>query len=238
MNQHFSGEEKIGSIVSVFPGASHLFKEVQIDFCCGGDRSLLEAIRQKNRDEHEILRRLNESFAEMKNKAEQGGTDWREEPIADLIDYIVNHHHAYLRKELPLLSEFITKVLRVHGGDHIELSLLHKRFHQMKIELDQHLIAEEEALFPLLKQYASRPVPEKHEQVIKSLRELETDHSAVGYYLREMRTITNGYALPPEACRTYTVAFHKLVELESDLFQHIHLENNILFPRIENQEVR
>jgi regulator of cell morphogenesis and NO signaling len=237
MDQHFSGEEKIGSIVSDFPGASNLFKEVQIDFCCGGDRSLLEAIRQKKLDENKILRRLNESFAEMKSKDENDETDWREAPIAELIDHIVNHHHAYLRKELPLLSEFVTKIFRVHGGAHVELAVLHKRFHQMKIELDQHLITEEEVLFPLLQQYASQPTAEIHERAIKGLYELESDHSVVGDYLKEMRMITNGYALPPEACKTYTLTFHKLGELESDLFQHIHLENNILFQRIENREL-
>jgi regulator of cell morphogenesis and NO signaling len=187
-------------------------------------------------DENEILRRLNESFAEMKSKDENDETDWREAPIAELIDHIVNHHHAYLRKELPLLSEFITKIFRVHGGAHVELAVLHKRFHQMKIELDQHLITEEEVLFPLLKQYASQPTAEIHERAIKGLHELESDHSVVGDYLKEMRMITNGYALPPEACKTYTLTFHKLGELESDLFQHIHLENNILFQRIENRE--
>lgn len=235
MEQHFNGEEKVGAIVSDFPGASNLFKEVQIDFCCGGDRSLLDAIRQKKLDEHEILRRLNESFAEMKSRGEMSETDWREAPIADLIDYVVNHHHAYLRKEMPLLSEFVTKVFRVHGGTHVELSALHKLFHQMKIELDQHLIMEEEVLFPLLKQYASHPTAELHEQALKGLHELESDHSVVGNYLKEMRAVTNGYALPEGACRTYTITFHKLGELESDLFQHIHLENNILFPRIEEQ---
>lgn len=234
MDQHFSGDEKIGAIVSDFPGSSNLFKEVQIDFCCGGDRSLLEAIRQKKLNEHEILRRLNESFAEMNNKKKSGEADWREAPIADLIDHIVNHHHAYLRKELPLLSEFVTKIFRVHGVAHIELSTLHKRFHQMKIELDQHLIAEEEVLFPLLKQYADQPTAERHDQAVKVLHEMESEHRVVGDFLKEMRKITDGYAIPPEACNTYTLTFHKLEELESDLFQHIHLENNVLFPRIEN----
>lgn len=235
MERHFSGAEKIGAIVADFPGAGNLFKEVQIDFCCGGDRSLLEAIREQKLDEHEILRRLNESYAETQTRSADGGTDWREAPIADLIDHIVNRHHTFLRQELPLLSEFVSKILRVHGGGHPELSQLYKAFHQMKIELDQHLITEEEVLFPLLRQYADEPTAEKREQTIKGLHELETDHSVVGDFLKEMRAITDGYALPPEACRTYTLAFQKLAELESDLFEHIHLENNVLFRRIEEQ---
>lgn len=119
----------------------------------------------------------------------------------------------------------------------MELTLLHRLFHHMKIELDQHLIAEEEELFPLLKQYAAHPTAELRERVLEGLKELETDHDVVGACLKEMRTVTSEYALPPEACKTYTLTFRKLAELESDLFEHIHLENNILFPRIEEQRV-
>ncbi|WP_027086250.1 iron-sulfur cluster repair di-iron protein [Cohnella panacarvi] len=231
MEQRFNGEEKIGAIVAEYPGASNLFKEVRIDFCCGGDRSLKQAIHQKNLDEHEIIRRLNESYAAYINKSALSDTDWRTAPVADLIDYIVDTHHAYLRKELPLLSEFLTKILRVHGGGHPEIAALYKRFHLIKMELDEHLIAEEEVLFPKLKQLAEQPSAETIERTIKELYELEAEHSAVGDGLRDMREITNDYALPPDACRTYTLAYQKLAELESDLFQHIHLENNVLFPR-------
>lgn len=235
MNQHlFTSEEKIGDIVAVFPGASNLFKELLIDFCCGGDRTLAEAIDQRKLDEGEVLNRLNESYIEYTNREASKEIDWREASIVDLIDHIVNVHHEYLRNELPILSQFVTKIVRVHGGkEDLVLPALHKKFHEMKIELDQHLITEEEILFPLMRQYASNPTTELHEQVIKGLHVLETDHSSVGDALKEMRTMTGGYKLPSEACRTYTLTFQKLDELESDMFQHIHLENNILFPRIE-----
>lgn len=238
MEQRFNGEEKIGTIVAEYPGASNLFKEVRIDFCCGGDRTLKQAIVQKNLDEQEIIRRLNEGYASFIDKNALSEKDWRTAPAADLIDYIVDTHHAYLRKELPLLSEFITKILRVHGGAHPEIAALYKRFHLIKMELDEHLIAEEEVLFPKLKQLADRPSAETIEQTIKELYELEADHSAVGDGLRDMREITNDYALPPDACRTYTLTYQKLAELESDLFQHIHLENNVLFPRVGAQQIQ
>ncbi|CAG7641711.1 Iron-sulfur cluster repair protein YtfE [Paenibacillus solanacearum] len=233
MQQRFGGSEKIGDIVSEFPGASHLFKEVHIDFCCGGDRTLAEAVRHKHLNEEEMVRRLNESYAAAMNRNVQEGADWRAAPTPELIDHIVNVHHAYLRKELPLLSEFVTKILRVHGSAHPEIPVLYKQFHQMKMELDQHLIAEEEVLFPLLVQYAERPTPELYERAMKGLHDLESDHSLVGDCLKEMRAVTDDYALPPDACKTYTLTYQKLAELESDLFQHIHLENNILFPRIK-----
>ncbi|MFC4597989.1 iron-sulfur cluster repair di-iron protein [Cohnella hongkongensis] len=235
MSQRFNGEETVGAIVADFPGASNLFKEMKIDFCCGGNRALSEVVRAQGLNGDDILTRLNESYAEAAARSEARGVDWREAPIPELVDYIVDRHHAYLKKELPLLSEFVTKVLRVHGSEHAELAGLHKRFHQMKIELDQHLIAEEETLFPLLKQFAAEPTPEMREKAAKNLDDLEKDHSVVGDYLKEMREITDGYALPSGACNTYVLAFRKLGELESDLFEHIHLENNILFPRIAHE---
>lgn len=237
MSQRFNGEEKVGDIVADFPGASHLFKEAKIDFCCGGDRPLSEVAHGQRLDLDELLHRLNASYEDAAAKGGAAEEDWKTAPVADLIDHIVNRHHGYLRKELPLISELLTKVLRVHGAGHPELATLHRQFHQMKIELDQHLIAEEEALFPLLKRYADEPSAEAREKAVEGLDDLEQDHSVVGDYLKEMRAKTEGYQLPPEACTTYTLAFGKLVELEADLFEHIHLENNVLFPRVEQGRI-
>ncbi len=233
MSQRFNGEEKIGNVVADFPGASHLFKEAKIDFCCGGDRPLSEAARGQGLNLEELLGRLNASYAETIARGEAGETDWKTAPIAEFIEHIVERYHGYLKKELPHVGELLTRVLRVHGAGHPELALLHRRFHQMKIELDQHLIAEEEALFPLIKRYADAPSAEARERAVAGLDDLEKDHGVVGDYLKEMRETSDGYALPPEACTTYTLAFGKLAELEADLFEHIHLENNVLFPRIE-----
>lgn len=233
MRRSISGDDKLGDIVAEYPGAGRLFKEARIDFCCGGDRSLREAIRQGTGDENELLRQLNEAYDEWLNKGKKSEKDWRTASIGDLIDHIVDRHHAYLRLELPLISEYVTKILRVHGGKHDELFMLHKLYHQMKIELEQHLIAEEEKLFPLLKQYAAQPTVELYERAIRGLMELEADHNTVGDYVKEMRLITNEYALPSDACGTFTLAYRKLDELETDLYEHIHLENNVLFPRFE-----
>ncbi|MBW7475233.1 iron-sulfur cluster repair di-iron protein [Paenibacillus oenotherae] len=234
MEKRYNGQEKIGDIVAEFPGASNLFKEARIDFCCGGDRPLAEVIREKGLDEAALIQRLNESYEAMINQGAYADKDWREVPVADLIHHIVHVHHAYLKEELPLLSEFVTKIWRVHGPVQGQvLSDLHERFHQMKLELEQHLIAEERELFPQLEQFAAHPETASREQIMKGLYELESDHSGVGDALREMREMTGDYALPAEACRTYQLTFQKLIALEADMFQHIHLENNILFPRIE-----
>jgi regulator of cell morphogenesis and NO signaling len=237
MEQRFSESDRVGVIVTEFPGASNLFKQHKIDFCCGGGRSLADAASDRGLDGGEIVRELNEAYAEMVNKQVIDPSEWKNAPIGELIDHITNRHHVYLRKELPLLSEFVTKIYRVHGEGHQELALLYRAFHQLKLELEQHLVAEEETLFPLLKQYAEKPTAEARKQVAIGLQELESDHSAVGDLLQEMSTITDGYKLPEDACKTYTLTFIKLEELESDIFEHVHLENNILFPRIQQLSV-
>lgn len=231
MKQTFNGSETIGDIVTCFPGASNLFKEYRIDFCCGGNRKLSDALRHQKIEEGPFLERLNGMFQQASQKPE-GDVDWREKPLSDLIDHIVQNHHANLLKELPLLSEFVTKILRVHGPAHPELTQLHKLFHQMKMELEQHLISEEEIVFPLIKKAEQSGDQTSLSKSAETIEELESEHTSVGHLLKEMREITDNYRLPEGACRTYTLTFQKLEELESDLFQHIHLENNVLFPRV------
>jgi regulator of cell morphogenesis and NO signaling len=231
MERTFSGLETVGEIVAGFPGASNLFKEYKIDFCCGGNRALSAVLEEKQIDQQAFLERLNQMFRQAE-ESRRRDTDWREAASSELIDHIVQVHHAYLIKELPLLSEFVTKILRVHGQVHPELAQLHRLFHQMKSELEQHLITEEEIVFPLIRKAEQTGDQADAAKAANTIEELENDHRAVGDLLKEMREVTQEYRLPEGACRTYTVAFQKLEEMESDLFEHIHLENNVLFPRL------
>lgn len=235
MENVFNGSEKIGEIVSGFPGSSNLLKEYNIDFCCGGNRDLSTVLRQQNINEKKFLEKLNQIYANS-NKNKDQSVDWRKESMTDLIDYVVHTHHVYLQKELPLLSEFVTKIVRVHGPNHGDVLLkLHQLFHQVKTELEEHLILEEEFVFPIIKQYEKAPSPVLLDKTAKAIEELEAEHSNVGDLLKEMRAVTSDYELPPEACTTYALTFQKLKELENDIFQHIHLENNILFPRLTSK---
>lgn len=234
MNRVFDGTDKIGDIVAEFPGASNLFKQYRIDFCCGGDRPLSAALRQRDLHEEEFLGQLNEAYRLARQQPDPN-RDWRHVPYGELIDHVVNTHHAYLNKELPLLSEFVTKVMRVHGADHPELTALHKLFHELKMELEQHLISEERTIFPKIKEYEATGSEQTLREAVDAIDKLESEHEHAGALLKEMRAVTDQYRLPEQACRTYTLTFHKLEELESDMYQHIHLENNILFPRIESE---
>jgi regulator of cell morphogenesis and NO signaling len=225
----FTGTQSIGSIVSVMPKAGDIFKEYRIDFCCGGNRSLQEAIEEQGLNADEVLGRLEQAYAEM-NKAGSGQIDFKSMTPGKLIDHIVNTHHSYLRTELPLISEYVNTILRVHGNNHGDvLFKVHKLFHSLKADLEQHLVKEEQILFPLIKDYNENPSVPMVDKIASVIRELEDEHEGAGDILKELREITGNYTVPEDGCRTYRITFQKLEELESDLFQHIHLENNILF---------
>lgn len=232
MSKKFSASSKIGDIVADFPKAINTLKEYHIDFCCGGNRPLSDALREQHLEEGLILDRLNseyESFKEGLNTE----IDWKKASYTQLIDYIVNKHHAYLNNELPVIGELTSKILRVHGAHHQELSHVHKLFNSLRTELEAHLIKEEEILFPIIKEYEKEPSDELLQKSLVTIAELESEHTGAGDILKELRKVTAQFQTPPDGCQTYDMTYHKLEELEGDLFQHIHLENNILFPRLQ-----
>jgi len=227
----FHSSQKIGVIVTKFPKAADILKEYKVDYCCGGDRTLLTAIKEQNIDESEILGRINSLYEEFKNK-ETGERNWEEAPYGELIDHIVNVHHAYLNSELPRISELTAKILRVHGEHHPELSKVYKLFHSLKMELEQHLIKEETIQYPAIKEYEKSKTKEALEKAVNITNELEDEHTGAGDILKALRKITNDYEVPEDGCNSFRLTYVKLQELEADTFQHIHLENNILFPRL------
>lgn len=226
----FKTSQSIGEIVSIMPKASDIFKKYGIDFCCGGHRPLAEAIKEQNLDEEEILDKLKEAYEETRQLSER--TDFRSMPLTDLIDHIITTHHSYLKKTLPEISELATTILRVHGQNHTDLFRVHKLFHNLKMELEQHLIKEEEILFPMIKEYEAGHSDALLKKISFVIHETEDEHEAAGDILKELRNITEDYILPDDGCATYSKTLRGLQELEGDLFQHIHLENNILFTRL------
>lgn len=227
--------DRVGDIVTRVPGADAVFKQFKIDFCCGGSKPLNEAIEQNELDETEVLQKLNEKLEQAQNVKEDG-TDWEKVPYGQLVDHIVHTHHAYLYDELPQLSAYVTKVYRVHGPHRPELADVYQLFHALKSELEEHSIKEENDAFPLIKEYEQMPSEEKRTHLVRVIEELEQEHDHSGDLLKQLREVTRDYALPEGACNTYTLTYQKLEALESDLFTHIHLENNILFPRLLNDE--
>lgn len=233
MSKLFSSSEKIGDIAARFPKSMEIFKDYNIDFCCGGDRPLNEVLSEQNINEEEFLSKLEEAYEKL--LGDSSDTDWNTVPFSELIDYVVNTHHSYLVKNLPRLSELTAKILRVHGANHEELSKVYRLFHSLKMELEQHLIKEEEIVFPLIKQFEKAPSMETLNSAERVIKELEGEHEGAGDILKELRKVTSNYAVPDDGCNTYVLTYNLLEELEGDLFRHIHLENNILFPRLSKE---
>jgi regulator of cell morphogenesis and NO signaling len=228
----FNSNQRIGDIVTLFPNASDIFKEYKIDFCCGGDRTLIAAIKEQGVNEAELLEKINASYEKVKNNPYSKDRNWVEAPLNELVDQIVNVHHAYLYENLPKISELTTKILRVHGENHPELSRVHKLFHTVKMELEAHLIEEETIQYPAIKEYLRSNSEANLDKAINIINQLEDEHTGAGNILKELRKVTNDYTVPVDVCTTYRLTYTKLQEMEADIFQHIHLENNILFPRL------
>jgi len=232
MNHTFTAADSIGNIVVNFPKAIETFKEYNIDFCCGGHRPLADALKELNLDERAVLDRINQEYESFKDSMDSD-IDWRTASYTELIDYVVQKHHSFLQNELPVIGQLVAKILRVHGEHHVELAKVHKLFNALRTELESHLIKEEETLFPIIKQYEKNPSPELLDKALKTIQELEDEHTGAGDILKELRKITEQYMTPADGCPTYGLTYQKLYELESDLFQHIHMENNIMFPRLQ-----
>ncbi|MCR6105918.1 iron-sulfur cluster repair di-iron protein [Salipaludibacillus agaradhaerens] len=230
MKKIFTEQSIIGDIVTTFPKASDLFKTYKIDFCCGGNRPLIDAIHEKGLSADNVLATLNTLYHET-NQLNESTIQWETASFNELIDFIINKHHRYLNEELPQLSPYVTKVLRVHGGDQPHLAEIHTLFNALKTELEQHLIKEETEDFPLILAIEANPQDGQREQLQNVMNELEAEHQHAGDLLKQLREVTNDFTPPEGACGTYRLVYQRLEQLESDMFDHIHLENNILFPR-------
>lgn len=208
----------VGEIAAAEPVSIKIFKELGIDFCCDGKVRLPVALRWKEISPEQFAQRL-EAL-----KAEEHGAEavnFLDMAPAALAEYIVAAHHAYLKRILPETYALFLKVLRVHGANHPELYEVFKLFGALKTDLDQHLIREEEILFPKL---ADRGGAELDSLAAEILEE----HENVGALLDKIRATNRDYALPPDVCRSYTNLYQTMREIEDDIHQHIHLENNIL----------
>ncbi|GMU85027.1 MAG: iron-sulfur cluster repair di-iron protein [Ignavibacteriales bacterium] len=234
MSTVLDSNKTIGQIVKDDFRTAEVFKKSGIDFCCGGKITIAEACEKHNLNKDELISSLEATLSRESGSNAQNFKDWEPDFLAN---YIVNVHHKYVNDNLSLLYEFTQKIAYVHGENHPELHKVAENYAAVAQELNNHMMKEERILFPYITQlYASykkkEPAAESPFGSIRNpIRMMEMEHDNAGGLLKEMREITNNYTLPPGACNTYTVTFKKLDEFENDLHQHIHLENNILFPR-------
>lgn len=232
----FNLDDKVGDIVTEFPGAAEILQNNKIDFCCGGDRKFKTAVQEDltEVDPQLIIDEINDNYSEKREEYEQL-EDPKNLSQAELIDYIVDKHHSFLDQKLPQISELTTKILRAHRENHGDLlKKVHRLFNSLKLELEEHLIKEEEDIFPLIKKYSKMEADEEKEELLNYILELEGEHDTAGDIVKKLREITADYQLPEDSCASFKLTYQLLEDLEADLFQHIHLENNILFKRLKN----
>ena len=231
----------VGELAVEIPNATREFEKLGIDYCCGGSRTLGEACAEAKISVDEALDRLQKS---MTAAAPSTGQDWQNQPLADLIGHITSTHHVFVREECPRIEALAAKVVSVHGKNHPELLQVQELFAALAEELRVHLMKEEQVLFPYVSRMeesvlSGEPVPPAmFGTVVNPVRMMMQEHDGAGDVLRSLRTVTKDYTLPEDACISYRTLYQALQGFEADLHQHIHLENNILFPRAVAMEAQ
>ena len=225
--------KNIGEIVAQNYRAAQIFKDHKIDFCCKGNRSVQEVAHKNNLDTQQLLNEIEKVGQE----ANDDHIDFNSWPIDLLADYIEKKHHRYVETQIPILNQYLTKLCRVHGDRHPELLEINEHFNKSAGELAMHMKKEELIVFPAVrkmlqsKQMGSA-MPNMHYGSIKNpIQTMMDEHENEGDRFRIIAELSNSYSPPSDACKTYKVAFALLSEFERDLHKHIHLENNILFPK-------
>jgi regulator of cell morphogenesis and NO signaling len=230
----------VREIALEMPITTKVFEEFKIDYCCGGRKPLLEACQNVGANPELVMQKIEDVIGSNEYK----GFEWlAESTLTELIAYILETHHTFTRDEIFNLTPLMAKVSDRHGENHQELLELEKVFYELCDDLGPHLYKEEQVLFPYIEKLEraktnSTSVPFSCFGTVNNpIRMMMMEHDTAGDLLRKMREITNDYILPEGACMSYTALFTRLEAFEKDLHQHIHLENNLLFPKaIELEE--
>jgi regulator of cell morphogenesis and NO signaling len=227
-------ESTVGQLVVERPSRARVFEKLGIDYCCGGKKPLRQAIEEKNLDVGGVLQAL-EQESTWQPQVER---NWSTASLTDLCDHIEQTHHAYLKYELPRLEFLTAKVADRHGSHRAELVEIHKIFMTLKGEMESHMMKEERILFPLCRQLdqADGPVASHCGSVSNPIAVMIREHDDAGDALARIRDLSNDYTPPLDACNTYRATFDGLRQLELDMHQHVHKENNILFPKAARVE--
>lgn len=227
-------EKTVREIALEDPSSIRVFESLGIDYCCGGKRPLSDACSHAKVDFDRVLELL--ETAKLDNQAADAG-DWKAKPLGELTTYIVAEHHGYVRRETPRIQGLLTKVAARHGETHPEIAQIVELFSAIGQELSTHMLKEEQVLFPYVERMeaaflAGQPISVAFFGTVKRpIANMVAEHDDAGALLAQIRTLANGYTAPAGACPTFLALYRGLEEFERDLHHHIHLENNILFPR-------
>lgn len=221
----------VGELVRQRPARSRVFERFGVDYCCGGKITLNRACLKKQIDVEDVCKELAQCEEDLER--DQGIVDADSMTLTELADHIENTHHAYLRAELPRLEWMTEKVARVHGDHDPRLHDLRRAFVAFRGEVEPHTLKEDNVLFPIIRQLEASDGPQEFHcgSVANPIRQMELEHDDVGEQLALMHAASDGYTPPEWACNTYRAMLSSLTELERDMHQHIHKENNVLFPK-------
>lgn len=227
----------IGQLVAQNYHTAAVFRQYNIDFCCNGNRTVEEACRQKSIDTAAVKAALESVLA----VRAAGSEDYNSWGLIKLADHIVQKHHGYVSTQIPVLQAYLHKLGSVHGQEHPELRAISQLFNECAGELAAHMKKEELVLFPYIRQLLSvpdgaTPPPPAFGSISNPIAMMMTEHDHEGERFRKIQELSNGYTVPPDGCNTYRVTYALLKEFQDDLHLHIHLENNILFPKAAGLE--
>ncbi|BDC98105.1 iron-sulfur cluster repair di-iron protein [Persicobacter psychrovividus] len=229
----FTKDLKVGELVAADYRTADVFKRNGLDFCCGGGISIERACEKKGLSVEQLM----EELAEAVREKSQNDIDFRSWPLDLMVDYIEKTHHRYVRENVKMIAEYCMKIAEVHGHAATELLAVRDEFLACGEAMTTHMMKEEQVLFPFIKdlvnaQSTGATLPETcFGSVENPIAQMEHEHDAEGERFRRIAALTDNYNAPEWACNTYRIAFEKLREFEADLHRHVHIENNILFPR-------
>jgi regulator of cell morphogenesis and NO signaling len=229
-----AGNATVAEIAVQHPTTVRVFERFGIDYCCGGRKPLQEACNELQLSLEQVLEKLNEANGQLVG---EDTPDWQSASLAKLIQHIVRRHHTFVRQELPRLNALSEKVRTRHGQTHDELNRIHEIVKQLGQELLSHMMKEELILFPYIARLEhetglGRPAGScAFGTVANPIGVMTAEHDSAGTLMAEIRQLSSRYVPPENACPTYRALFFALREFEEDLHQHVHLENNVLFPR-------
>jgi regulator of cell morphogenesis and NO signaling len=223
-------ETTVGELVVERPSRARVFEKLGIDYCCGGKKPLRNAIEERGLDAGTVVAELEQEQA---GAAAQAERNWATASLTDLADHIEATHHAYLKGELPRLAQLTHKVASRHGDRRPELVEIYNVFAALKAEMESHMMKEERILFPLCRRLdTAETLPASHcGSVANPIEVMVREHEDAGDALARIRELSSNYTPPADACNTYRATFDSLRQLEADMHQHVHKENNILFPK-------
>jgi regulator of cell morphogenesis and NO signaling len=240
-NAMISSETTVREVATHLPESTRLFETLKIDYCCGGHRSLTEACASAGVQVDNVISELS---ALGKSAADESAAiDFQKLSLTELIAHILETHHVFTKSEMVRIQALAEKVIGVHGANHPELLSVGELVQRLSVDLSPHMFKEEQILFPYIVAMErsvteGEPAPFAPFGTVKNpVRMMMMEHDTVGDLLRKLRGVTSDYQLPADACISYQTLYQALENFEKDLHQHIHLENNVLFPKAVEREI-